>query len=129
MRTSMKKPEKQIQNRQGLLHIIDAAGFSMAGLRRLWRETAFKLEVGATVLAIGAVGFSGAASAQIFTLGCLFLMLFATEALNTAIEEIVDRISPEWSLAARNAKDLGSLAVGLVSLVVAGYIAFIFLSL
>ncbi|WP_340244016.1 diacylglycerol kinase [Roseobacter sp. HKCCA2468] len=125
----MKKPEKQIQNRQGLLHIIDAAGFSMAGLRRLWRETAFKLEVGAAVLAIGAVGFSGAASAQIFTLGCLFLMLFATEALNTAIEEIVDRISPEWSLAARNAKDLGSLAVGLVSLVVAGYIAFIFLSL
>ena len=76
-----------------------------------------------------AVGFSGAAPAQIFTLGCLFLMLFATEALNTAIEEIVDRISPEWSLAARNAKDLGSLAVGLVSLVVAGYIAFIFLSL
>ncbi len=56
-------------------------------------------------------------------------MLFATEALNTAIEEVVDRISPEWSLAARNAKDLGSLAVGLVSLVVAGYIAFIFLSL
>ena len=125
----MNKPEKQIQNRQGLLHIIDAAGFSMAGLRRLWRETAFKLEVGAVVLAIGAVGFSGAAPAQIFTLGSLFLMLFATEALNTAIEEIVDRISPEWSLAARNAKDLGSLAVGLVSLVVAGYIAFIFLSL
>ena len=125
----MNKPEKQIQNRQCLLHIIDAAGFSMAGLRRLWRETAFKLEVGFAVLAIGAVGFSGAAPAQIFTLGCLFLMLFATEALNTAIEEIVDRISPEWSLAARNAKDLGSLAVGLVSLVVAGYIAFIFLSL
>ncbi|WP_340298080.1 MULTISPECIES: diacylglycerol kinase [unclassified Roseobacter] len=125
----MNKPEKQIQNRQGLLHIIDAAGFSMAGLRRLWRETAFKLEVGVAVLAIGAVGFSGAAPAQIFTLGSLFLMLFATEALNTAIEEIVDRISPEWSLAARNAKDLGSLAVGLVSLVVAGYIAFIFLDL
>lgn len=56
-------------------------------------------------------------------------MLFATEALNTAIEEIVDHISPKWSLAVRNAKDLGSLAVGLVSLVVAGYIAFIFLSL
>ena len=71
----MNKPEKQIQNRQGLLHIIDAAGFSMAGLRRLWRETAFKLEVGAVVLAIGAVGFSGAAPAQIFTLGSLFLML------------------------------------------------------
>ena len=68
----MNKPEKQIQNRQGLLHIIDAAGFSMAGLRRLWRETAFKLEVGATVLAIGAVGFSGAAPAQIFTLSSLF---------------------------------------------------------
>jgi len=33
------------------------------------------------------------------------------EALNTAIEEIVDLVSPEWSLPAKHAKDLGSFAV------------------
>jgi len=35
----------------------------------------------------------------------------AVEALNTAIEEIVDHVSPEWSLAAKHAKDMGSFAV------------------
>ena len=33
------------------------------------------------------------------------------EAINTAIEELVDRISPEISTVGRNAKDLGSFAV------------------
>ena len=41
----------------------------------------------------------------------VFVLLIAVEALNTAIEVIIDRISPEWSEAARQAKDLGSLAV------------------
>ena len=38
-------------------------------------------------------------------------MTIAIEALNTAIEEIVDLVSPEWSLPAKHAKDLGSFAV------------------
>jgi diacylglycerol kinase (ATP) len=41
----------------------------------------------------------------------LWLLLIATEALNTAIEVLVDHVSPNWSEAARDAKDLGSLAV------------------
>ena len=41
----------------------------------------------------------------------IFLLLVAVEALNTAIECIVDRLSPEWEEYARDAKDLGSLAV------------------
>lgn len=31
--------------RRGLLHVVDAAGYSMAGLRRLCSETAAKLEI------------------------------------------------------------------------------------
>jgi diacylglycerol kinase (ATP) len=38
-------------------------------------------------------------------------MTIAIEAINTAIEEIVDLVSPEWSLPAKHAKDLGSFAV------------------
>lgn len=41
----------------------------------------------------------------------LFLLLIAMEAVNTAIEEIIDRISPEVSDTGKHAKDLGSLAV------------------
>ncbi|MNF01359.1 Prokaryotic diacylglycerol kinase [compost metagenome] len=41
----------------------------------------------------------------------LMLLMVAFEAINTAIEELVDRISPEISSVGRHAKDLGSLAV------------------
>ena len=41
----------------------------------------------------------------------LFLMMIAFEALNTAIEVIIDRVSPEISPAGKRAKDLGSFAV------------------
>jgi len=40
---------------------------------------------------------------------CLILLSFY--AFNTATEEIVDVVSPEYSLAARHAKDLGSFGV------------------
>ena len=41
----------------------------------------------------------------------LALVLFAVEALNTAIEVLVDRISPDYAEFAGHAKDLGSFAV------------------
>lgn len=41
----------------------------------------------------------------------LFLIMLAVEALNTAIEVIIDRVSPEISPAGKKAKDLGSFAV------------------
>ena len=41
----------------------------------------------------------------------LFLLMMAFEAINTAIEEIVDRVSPEISQMGKHAKDLGSFAV------------------
>ncbi|NCU20091.1 diacylglycerol kinase, partial [Candidatus Falkowbacteria bacterium] len=36
------------------------------------------------------------------------------EALNTAIECLVDQLSPDWAEFARDAKDLGSVAVACV---------------
>ena len=41
----------------------------------------------------------------------LGLLLIAVEALNTALEVLVDHLSPGWSAWAKEAKDLGSLAV------------------
>ncbi|MNY78719.1 Prokaryotic diacylglycerol kinase [compost metagenome] len=49
------------------------------------------------------------------------------EAVNTAIEELVDRISPEISTVGRNAKDLGSFAVFCLLVangLYAGYVVF-----
>lgn len=95
----------------GVKHLFAATSYSIAGLRRLWHETAFRHEaLGLPVVlllfwAISAPlwGFLGFA--------LLWCVLIAVEALNTAIEALVDHVSPHWSEAARDAKDLGSLAV------------------
>ena len=47
----------------------------------------------------------------LFSTIILFLFLLAIEALNTAVEVIVDRVSPEISPMGKQAKDLGSFAV------------------
>nr|WP_245398781.1 diacylglycerol kinase [Oceaniglobus trochenteri] len=91
----------------------------MAGFRRLMGETAARLELLAGGLAALAFFLHGASLLQWMILLCLFLAVLMVEALNTAIEVIVNRISPEWSIEAKHAKDLGSLAVGL-ALAIAG---------
>ncbi len=124
----MRKPNvdanrKVIPPRDGLLHVVDAVGYSLAGLRRLWAETAARLEVLAAVIV--AVGFvwQGAALWQWLVALFLFALVLVIEALNTAIEVLTDRVSPEWSQMARDAKDLGSLAVGLMLTICAVFVA------
>jgi diacylglycerol kinase (ATP) len=95
----------------GVKHIFAAARYSAGGAVRVWTETAFRQEI--VSFAVFLVIYAWArASIEIFGAAIiLFLVLMAVEALNTAIEEIVDRISPEVSTAAKHAKDLGSFAV------------------
>lgn len=54
----------------------------------------------------------------------LFLFLLAIEALNTAVEVIVDRVSPEISPMGKQAKDLGSFAVMCVLIINISHLAF-----
>ena len=103
--------------RGGLLHILDAAGYSLAGLRRLWTETAARLECVAAIVVAMAFLLRGVEVWHWLVAAALFALVLAVEALNTAIEVLTDRISPEWSQAAKDAKDLGSLAVGLMLMV------------
>ncbi|SEK57949.1 diacylglycerol kinase [Roseovarius nanhaiticus] len=94
----------------GAAHVLAAAGYSLQGLRRLWRETALRHMglVGALCLLLLAA--IGASWVQMGIFAILFLALVATEALNTAIECIIDHLAPDWQEFARDAKDLGSLA-------------------
>jgi diacylglycerol kinase (ATP) len=108
--------------RGGLLHVVDAAGYSLAGLRRLGCETAARTEVlGAVLVALG-FHWRGAEVRHWLIAAGMFALVLAMEALNTAIEVLTDRISPEWSQSAKDAKDLGSLAVGLMLLVAGGFV-------
>ena len=113
----MSDERKVVPPRKGLLHLVDAAGYSLQGLRRLMRESAARQEVLAGLLGLVALGLRGASLGQIIGFAMLVLALLAVEALNTALEEVVDHLSPGWSEMAKNAKDLGSLAVGLVAVI------------
>ncbi|MGI2035271.1 diacylglycerol kinase [Rhizobium panacihumi] len=95
----------------GSRHLAAALGYSLGGAARLLGETAFRHELLAAIGIFGGFAFVGANLSEYVSMAVLFLALIAAEALNTAIEEIIDRISPEWSKTGKNAKDLGSFAV------------------
>lgn len=118
------KPEPVFRKETGLRHLIAATRYSMQGLNRLWREAAFRHEVMAFGTGLVFLALIGAPLAHALIFIVLMLLLFCVEALNTAIEEIVDRVSPEFSSAARNAKDLGSFAVFCLLLANGGFVLY-----
>ena len=102
------KPHKKVR---GIAHIFAAASYSWFGVKRLWGETAFRQELLAGGFVLVFFAMIGADTHFFIFAILLILLTLAVEAINTAIEEIVDLVSPEWSLAAKHAKDLGSFAV------------------
>ena len=95
----------------GVAHFFAAAGYSLGGLQRLARESAFRQEVALIAGLVVAFLVFGASLPEMLGLLAIGLALVAVEALNTAIEVLVDHMSPGWSQFAKEAKDLGSLAV------------------
>jgi diacylglycerol kinase (ATP) len=122
------KRPKVARPRGGLLHIVDAAGYSVAGLRRLWAETAARLEFGGAVLVAALFALRGAEPWHWLVALFLFALVLAMEAINTALEDLADHLSPDWSRMAKNVKDLGSLAVGLMLLATSGFVAAVLLA-
>ena len=93
-------------------HIVHAGRNSLAGLSHLLAtELAARIEIAASVLAFVWLIVLGRGAGDFVTLLVIFCVLMSVEALNTAIERIVDRESPEISEFARVTKDLGSTAV------------------
>ena len=95
----------------GIKHLFATLTYSAKGLKRVWRETAFRQEIVAAGIILGLFYVVGASPTEFVFAVILMLILFAIEVLNTAIEELVDHISPNWAEFAYNAKNLGSLAV------------------
>lgn len=103
--------ESGIRKASGPRRVLAATRYSLQGLVRLWGEEAFRTEVVAFALGLLLFVVIDAELYQYLIFVILMLLLFCVEALNTAIEELVDRISPEISTVGRHAKDLGSFAV------------------
>ena len=122
------QPEKP-KRTSGIAHLFAAALYSQAGIRRLWRESAFRQEVAGGALAlIGMIGL-GASVGQLLGFAILWCALATVEALNTALEVLVDHLAPDWAEFARDAKDLGSLAVAFMIGANALYVLWVLLTL
>ncbi|CAN5502072.1 hypothetical protein BH11PSE7_BH11PSE7_05460 [soil metagenome] len=107
------------KSRTGLNRVLHAAGYSAAGLRAGWGETAFRQEA---ILAMALVPMSfwlGRTWVETALLAGSVLIVMIVELLNTGIETAIDRIGPEWHALSKRAKDMGSAAV-LLSLLLCG---------
>ena len=102
---------------RGPRQIARAMVWSIKGLRAAWaHEASFRLEVYvfAFMFPIGLWLGNGAIEKAILC-GSLVLVL-STELLNSAVEAVVDKVSPEFHELAGRAKDMGSAAVMLLML-------------
>lgn len=93
-------------------HVANATKYSLAGFKFLVRsELAARMELYVFIMVAALYLWLGADWIHFIIAGGLLFLILAIEALNTAVEVIIDRISPEISETGKRAKDLGSFAV------------------
>jgi len=97
---------------RGPIGIFKALVWSLQGLRQAFMlESSFRLEVyGFVVFAPLAFLLGNGAIEKLVLFGSLVLVLSA-ELLNSAIEAIADKVSPDFHELVGRAKDMGSAAV------------------
>lgn len=108
---------KEFKGKQGLVRLFNALGYSRDGLAAAWKnEAAFREEVLLAVVAIPLAIFLGHSGIERALLIGSIVLILIVEILNSGLEAIVDKASPEKHELAKQAKDMGSAAV-LLSLI------------
>jgi diacylglycerol kinase (ATP) len=93
--------------------------WSMSGISAGWRhEASFRLEVMLTVILVPAGLWLGHGPLEKIALVFPIILVLSVELLNSAIEAVVDKVSPEFHELAGRAKDMGSAAVFLLIVLV-----------
>jgi diacylglycerol kinase (ATP) len=117
-------PNREAANAQklrtGLVRMRHAFGYSLAGLRAGWAETAFRQEALAALVMLPLAFWLGKGWVEVALLAGTVLLVMVVELLNSGIEAAIDRIGPEWHELSKRAKDMGSAAVLLSLLLCAG---------
>jgi diacylglycerol kinase (ATP) len=97
---------------RGPKQIYRAFGWSLNGLRAAWRhEASFRLESYLIAILFPLGLWIGRGSLEKAILCGSLVLVLSAELLNSAIEAIVDKASPEFHELAGRAKDMGSAAV------------------
>ena len=108
------------KGRKGLSRMAHAFGYSMAGLRAGWGETAFRQEAMAAMAMVPLAFWLGRSWVEVALLAGSAVAVMVVELLNTGIESAIDRFGPEWHELSKRAKDMGSAAVLLSLLTCSG---------
>ncbi|OJA05547.1 diacylglycerol kinase [Halomonas sp. QHL1] len=104
----------------GLTHLVHSTRYSWKGLKAAFRnEAAFRQEVGITVVLLPLAWWIGEGPISWLMLVSSLFFVLIVELLNSAIENVVDRIGTEHHELSGRAKDIGSAAV-MLSLIMAG---------
>jgi len=100
---------------RGPRQIYKAFVWSMKGLRAGWTfEASFRLEVYLCILFFPLGLWLGNGGVEKALLCGSLLLVLSMELINSAVEAVVDKVSPEFHELAGRAKDLGSAAVFLL---------------
>ncbi|MDR1994879.1 diacylglycerol kinase [Azonexus sp.] len=102
----------EYKGKKGLRRLWNAFGYSRDGLAAAWRnEAAFREEALLAAVALPLAFYFGHSGIERALLIGSILLILIVEILNSAIEAIVDKASPEKHELAKRAKDMGSAAV------------------
>lgn len=100
-----------LKGRSGLRRLWNACLYSYDGFVAAWRdEQAFRQIVWGCVLGLPLAFWLGRAWGDRVLLSLVLVISLLVELLNSAIENVVDRISPELHPLSKKAKDMGSAA-------------------
>ncbi|MDK1025507.1 MAG: diacylglycerol kinase [Gammaproteobacteria bacterium] len=100
------------QSNTGLTHLLNAARFSWQGLNAaLQHEAAFRQELALVIILLPGAFVIGSDLLETALLILVLLIVLITELLNSGLEAIIDKTTPEQNELAGRAKDLGSAAV------------------
>jgi len=105
---------------RGPKQLWNAFLWSMKGFRAAWRhEASFRLEACLVIVLVPLGLWLGNGGLEKFALIVAPLLVLSAELLNSAIEAVVDKVSPEFHELAGRAKDMGSAAVFVLLVMVA----------
>lgn len=100
---------------RGPKQIYKAMTWSLKGMRAAWQyEASFRLEVYLSVILFPLGLWVGHGAVEKALLCGSILLVLASEMLNSAVEAVVDKVSPEFHELAGRAKDMGSASVFLL---------------
>ena len=107
------------KERRGPRQIYGAFLWSMKGLSACFRhEASFRLEVFLALVVVPLGLWLGHGPIEKIVLITFPILVLSAELLNSAIEAVVDKVSPEFHELAGRAKDMGSAAVFLLLVMV-----------